>query len=186
MSTHFEIWPVSGCQFMLYYNSSWSRSIIGLIYTSQQSEHHKRLWLLWPLPSFVAFSASVKLRGGRGLVFRVGRGVHYFEKQMKMGEQFLWWEMVVQFLPLRFYLGKHYPNNWLKYLYNKLNISTRSIVAVSWNLGWILYNRITNFNCGKISYPVKFSLHHVTFFAILNYQARYTIPRALGLILPQD
>ena len=55
-----------------------------------------------------------------------------------------------------------------------------------WNLCWILYNRITSFNCGKISNPGKFSFLHVTFFPILNYQANYTTPKALGLILPWD
>ena len=54
------------------------------------------------------------------------------------------------------------------------------------NLCSILYNRINNFNCGKISNPGKFSFLHVTFFAILNNKAYYTTPRALGLILLWD
>lgn len=144
-------------------------------------------WLFRPLPSFEAFSASVRLRGGRGLVFRVGGGVHDFQKQLKMGAHFFWWEMVMQFLPLQFFLLTTTiliidSNTFLTKLISPQDL----LLQRFWNLCWILYNRITNFNCGKISNPGKFSFLHVTFSAILNYQAYYTTPRALGLILPWD
>ena len=144
-------------------------------------------WLFQPLPSFKAFSASVTLRGGRGLVFRVGEGYIIFKSSWKWGHIFSdgkWW--------CNFYLCDFFlltttiliidSNTFLTNLISPQDL----LLQRFWNLCWILYHRITNFNCGKISNPGKFSFLHVTFLAILNYQTYYRTPRALGLILPWD
>jgi len=60
----------------------------------------------------VAFSPSVMLRGGMGLVFRVGGGVHYFQKQLKMEAHFFMMgngDAIFTFAI--FFLDKNYPNN---------------------------------------------------------------------------
>ena len=55
------------------------------MYTFQQPEYHKSGCSDHFPPLRLV---SVTLRGGRGLVFREGGGVHYSQKQLKMGAHF--------------------------------------------------------------------------------------------------
>lgn len=154
MSTRFEIWSASGCQFMLSW-SFWSKSLVWCILLNSLST------------TKVAVPTTSLLRGFLCLSYaKRGEGYIIFKSSWKWGHIFSdgkWW--------CNFYLCDFFlltttiliidSNTFLTNLISLQDL----LLQRFWNLCWILYNRITNFNCGKISNPGKFSFLHFTFFA---------------------